>query len=89
MGAPEQRTANDPLAVETFNGPEKPAKRSWVEPNRTDHLFFVRLSANVKEITVSAIDPFGNVYSKVLSLNAQNYEVIKNNKIHAVIHTVE
>ncbi len=70
MGKPEQRTAYDPWAHEMFMGAEKPNPRGWVEPNLTDHLFFVKPDASVKVIKVNATDPFGNVYTESLNLNA-------------------
>lgn len=68
MGKPEQRTAYDPWAFELFQGKEKPKPRGWVEPNLTDHVFFVKPPSGVKQIRVVATDPFGNSYSDSLSL---------------------
>lgn len=69
MGMPQQRTAYDPWAYEMFIGKEKPNPRGWIEPNLTDHLFFVKPEASVKTIKVTATDPFGNVYTESLNLN--------------------
>lgn len=69
MGMPQQRTAYDPWAYEMFMGTEKPNPRGWVEPNLTDHLFFIKPESTVKVIKVSATDPFGNVYTDSLKLN--------------------
>ncbi|WP_207426602.1 calcineurin-like phosphoesterase family protein [Pedobacter sp. SYSU D00535] len=70
MGQPEQRTAHDPWALETLLGKSLPATRGWAEPNLTDHIFFMKPAADVKNIRVTATDPFGNTYGETLALNA-------------------
>jgi hypothetical protein len=70
MGKPEQRTAFDPWAFELFAGAKMPSTRAWIEPNKTDHLFFMKAESSVREIKVSATDPFGNTYTESLSVNS-------------------
>lgn len=70
MGVPQQRTAYDPLAYDLYLGKEKPKPRAWVEPNRTDHLFFMKPEPGIKEIKVMAADPFGNVYTETHLVNS-------------------
>jgi len=70
MGQPIQRTTYDPWAYELFLGKEKPKPRAWVEPNLTNHLFFVKPDAGVKSIKVAATDPFGNTYVESVNLDA-------------------
>ena len=65
-GPMEQRVAHDPWAVELYLGPQLPKKRTFVEPTLTDHMFFAKPSAGVKQITVKATDRFGNVYQETL-----------------------
>jgi len=52
----------DPLAIETLLGPALPAKRSFAEPKKTDHLFFYELTKDDKQIKIVATDRFGNKY---------------------------
>ena len=61
-GPMEQRIAKDPWATELYQGPELPKKHKFVEPTKTEHLFFAKPSAAAKEIMVRATDRFGNVY---------------------------
>jgi hypothetical protein len=70
MGEPEKRTAYDPWAYELFFGKVQPKLRGWVEPTRTDHIFFMKPNPSVKNIKVTATDPFGNTYSEDLELNS-------------------
>jgi hypothetical protein len=61
-----RRRGHDPLSVELHTGPDKPARRTWVEPYTVDHLFVVPASAQAREITVEAADRFGRVYTATL-----------------------
>jgi hypothetical protein len=72
MGKPEQRTAYDPLALEIFLGAARPKPRGWVEPNLTDHLFFMKPDPTIGTIKVTATDPFGNTYSETLNINRES-----------------
>lgn len=62
-GEMERRTSLDPLAVQLYTGNQLPQKHKWVEPNRTDHLFYARVSPAAKEIVIRATDRFGKVYT--------------------------
>lgn len=68
LGSPEQRTSYDPLAVESLLGKELPAIRGWVEPNLTDHLFYIKVPKQTKLLEVVATDGFGNNYKEALNL---------------------
>ncbi|MEW6338892.1 MAG: calcineurin-like phosphoesterase C-terminal domain-containing protein [Acidobacteriota bacterium] len=54
---------HDPLSVELHTGPDRPARRTWVEPYPTDHLFEVPASAGARAIVVEATDRFGRTYT--------------------------
>lgn len=69
IGKPEQRTAFDPWAFETMEGLAKPNPRGFVEPNLSDHIFFIKVPEGTKSIRVQASDPFGNVYQEALALS--------------------
>lgn len=65
-GAMARRIGLDPLAVETQAGEELPAKRGWVDPVPTGHLFYAPIGAGAREIRVEATDPFGRAYTASL-----------------------
>jgi hypothetical protein len=67
-GAMKQIISYDPQAVELYKGPGLPAKRKWVEPNLTEHLFAATPSAGAKKITIKATDRFGNEFVKEMML---------------------
>jgi hypothetical protein len=67
-GQLEPSVALDPWAVELYAGPELPKKHKFVDPSPTDHLFFIKPSANAKTIAVRATDRFGTVYTEQLTL---------------------
>lgn len=62
-GPMARRTGLDPLSVRLHSGPELPLKRPWVEPRRTDHLFYAPVSPSAREIRVEATDRFGVLYT--------------------------
>ncbi|MBT1704918.1 calcineurin-like phosphoesterase C-terminal domain-containing protein [Chryseosolibacter indicus] len=68
MGEMLQKTSFDPLSVMLHAGTEKPAKRSWVDPVLTDHMFFAKHAADAKTITVAVKDRFNNVYRKEITI---------------------
>lgn len=68
-GAMQQEISFDPLSIELHLGKEKPAKRSWVDPVLTDHMFFAKPSPESKTITVQVADRFNNVYKKEVELS--------------------
>lgn len=55
----------DPLAVTLMKGPNLPAKRSFAEPKKTDHLFTETLPAVYKKVKIMATDRFGNKYEAI------------------------
>lgn len=65
-GAPEQRIAKDPWAIELYEGPTLPQKHKFVEPTLTEHLFFIKPSENAKTIKVKATDRFGKIYEETM-----------------------
>lgn len=62
-GAPQKIVALDPWSVELHSGPDLPARRSWVEPQLNDHMFFFKPESR-GNLVVEAKDRFGKVYSK-------------------------
>jgi hypothetical protein len=70
MGELTREVAFDPWSIELHLGDQKPTRRAWVEPQRTDHMFFGKPSAEAKNIAVQVTDRFKNVYKKEASLSA-------------------
>ena len=62
-GPMARRTGLDPLAVELQKGPSLPKKHGWVEPQRTDHLFYAPVGPATREVLVRATDRFGRTYT--------------------------
>jgi hypothetical protein len=67
-GAMENQKGFDPLTVQLYQGDQLPAKRSFAEPKKTDHLFIAHVDAGVKKIKVIATDRFGDKYEKEMSI---------------------
>lgn len=63
VGAPKKIVAVDPWSVELHTGPTLPARRTWVEPQLTDHLFFFQPNST-ENLVVEVVDRFGNKYAK-------------------------
>jgi len=63
VGSPKKITALDPWSVELHAGPSLPARRTWVEPQLTDHLFFFQPNSS-ENLVVEVIDRFGNKFTK-------------------------
>jgi hypothetical protein len=61
-GEMENQKAYDPLAVKLYLGDQLPAKRTFAEPRKTDHIFVAHVDAGVKRIKVVATDRFGDKY---------------------------
>lgn len=61
--------AFDPLSVELHLGAEKPAKRAWVDPVLTDHMFFAKPSSLSSTVTIQVTDRFKNVYKQDVELS--------------------
>lgn len=53
--------ARDPLSVSLHLGPDKPARRTWVEPYPNVHMFYAKASRTARKITIEATDRFGRV----------------------------
>jgi hypothetical protein len=68
MGELKPEVSYDPLSVELHAGQEKPARRGWVDPVLTDHMFFAKPSAGAVSIVVQATDRFKNVYRQEVKL---------------------
>jgi hypothetical protein len=65
-GLLSRRRGYDPASVEQHTGPRLPARREWVEPMLSNHLFYGAASPDAKEWRVEARDGFGRVYSETL-----------------------
>jgi hypothetical protein len=65
-----RRPALDPRAVREQRGPDLPARRTWVEPARTAHMFYAPVGPDAREITVEATDPWGRVARETLPIGA-------------------
>jgi hypothetical protein len=61
-GAMARRNGLDPVAVRTMTGPELPARRGWVEPVPTAHLFYAPVSPGAREVRVEVRDGFGRTW---------------------------
>lgn len=67
-GLMSRRLGLDPRAVAEQTGPDKPPRRKWVEPTRTDHLYYSAVSPGTREARVEATDPWGRKYVQSLAL---------------------
>jgi hypothetical protein len=56
------------LANKNLLGKDFPSIRGWVEPNLTDHLFYIQVPQNTKILAVKAVDGFGNIYEESISV---------------------
>jgi hypothetical protein len=63
-GLMSRRRGLDPQTVQEHRGPDKPVRRTWVEPVVTNHLFYAAASPSAREFRVEAKDGFGRTYSK-------------------------
>ena len=64
-GQMSRRRGLDPRSVLLHTGPEKPAKRPWVEPVVTDHLFYARVPDGAS-VVVEARDGWGGIYTTAI-----------------------
>jgi len=62
-GPMARRTGLDPLSVELHTGPALPAKHGWVEPERTDHLFYGPVAPTAGEVLVRATDRWKRTFT--------------------------
>jgi hypothetical protein len=67
-GSMQQRIGMDPWAESLYGGPNYPKKHKFVEPTLADHLFYAKPSAGTKEVKVTAMDRFGNLFSETLKM---------------------
>lgn len=65
-GPMARRIGLDPRSVAEHTGPELPARRSWVDPYPTYHLYHAPVAPDHGEITVEATDRFGRSYTETL-----------------------
>lgn len=61
-GSMSRRRGYDPGSVLLHEGPDKPAKRAWVNPVVTDHLFYAPVPLGA-QVIVEARDAWGNTYT--------------------------
>ena len=62
-GAMSRRVGHDPLSNELHSGPDLPARRPWVEPYPTNHLFYSPAARDTARINVEATDRFGREFA--------------------------
>lgn len=65
-GLMSRRRGFDPLAVKLHRGDALPARRPWVEPMITNHLFYAAASPGAREWHVEARDGSGRTYTESL-----------------------
>jgi hypothetical protein len=69
-GRMARRVGFDPLSTRLHLGDDLPARRTWVDPYPTAHLFYAPMQPGVREVRVEARDRFGRVYSEVIKRQA-------------------
>jgi hypothetical protein len=65
-GPMARRLGADPRSVREHAGEDLPARRSWVDPYPTRHLYYAPVAADHGEVRVEATDRFGRVYTATL-----------------------
>ena len=65
-GLMSRRRGMDPLSTKLHGGDALPARRTWVEPIVTNHLFYAAATPGAKEWRVEARDGSGRSYSETL-----------------------
>lgn len=68
QGEMRRQDGYDPLSVALHSGPDKPERRTWVDPMITDHLFRAQPSPQARQVTIEITDRFGKVYTEKLEL---------------------
>ena len=63
-GPMAQRIGFDPLSVQLHEGGTLPTRRTWVDPQLTEHLFYAPVAAATREVQVRATDRFGHVFTE-------------------------
>jgi hypothetical protein len=61
-GAMARRTGFDPMSVALHTGEDLPARRGWVDPVPTSHLFYAPVGSGVRDARIEATDRFGRRY---------------------------
>ncbi len=61
-GGMSQRLGLDPKSVELHDGPDKPERRTWVNPQLNNHMFYAPVSADARRIIVEATNRWGEVF---------------------------
>ncbi|GAA5039452.1 hypothetical protein GCM10011506_38690 [Marivirga lumbricoides] len=59
-------TSCDPLSIKLHDGPDLPERRTWVDPQLTDHMFYFKPNEQAKKVEVEVIDRFGNIYREIV-----------------------
>ncbi len=62
-GPMARRVGLDPLSVQLHAGASLPKRRTWVEPERTGHLFYAPVGPATREVQVRATDRFGRTFT--------------------------
>lgn len=62
-GPMARRVGFDPLSIELHKGPALPKKHGWVEPARTEHLFYAPVGPATREVQVRATDRVGRTFT--------------------------
>ncbi|MCC5942731.1 MAG: calcineurin-like phosphoesterase C-terminal domain-containing protein [Balneolaceae bacterium] len=62
-GRMSQRLGRDPKSVELHSGSDKPERRTWVNPQLTNHLFYAPVSGAESDIVVEATNRWGDVFT--------------------------
>lgn len=62
-GRMARRTGKDPMSRRLHAGPDRPERRSWVDPYEIRHLFYAPVSDDAGEIRVEATDRFDRAFS--------------------------
>lgn len=63
-GEMKQIVAYDPLSMALHTSPELRERRSWIEPQLTDHMFFFQPNDAAGQVVVEVTDRFGNIFSE-------------------------
>lgn len=59
-------TGYDPIALRIFEGDSQPPGKTWIQPVKTNHIFYVAADGHASDLTVEATDRFGNVFFAAL-----------------------
>ncbi len=62
-GKMSQRLGLDPKSVELHSGEDKPERRTWVNPQLNNHMFYAPVSGDGRDIIVEATNRWGETYT--------------------------